>query len=226
MKRAKILVLEGCDACGKSTQIELIKEFYKSKNLKLKHIHFPMYGHNEASAIISAYLRGEYGDINTVNPKFVGMIFAMDRYFYLPTLEQDLQENDILLMDRYVFSGMAFQGAKYKTKEETLEIMNWLYDYEFKTLGLPMYDLCLFIDVSIDTIKERLAIRASKENRDYLNGKADIHEADIEFQKRVKTNYEIIFDGSNDYMKNSNATVVCENLPPEEIFKLYEYLLK
>jgi len=228
MSKAKIIVLEGLDGSGKSTQIELIKEFYQSKGLKLKHIHFPMYGHNEASAVVSAYLRGEYGDINTVRPQFVGMIYAMDRFFYLPQLLIDLEENDIVLMDRYVFSGMAFQGAKFNLEHDAIRIMNWLYNYEFDFLKLPMYDLSIFIDVPIESIEERLKIRADDENRDYLNGKADIHEADIEFQKRVRDNYLRIYNDEVyfNFTRNMNRHVKCEKMTPAEIFMQYAKLLE
>lgn len=187
-KNAKLIVLEGCDASGKSTQIELIKKYFKTNNLKYEYIHFPIYGDNEASNVIAAYLRGEYGNANEVNPVFVANMYAMDRYLYLPKLNKQLIENDVVLLDRYVFSNMAYQGAKYKADAQSQIIRDWINEYEFGFLELPYPDLNLFLDVPIEYIENRLKERL-KEDRDYLQGKTDIHEADFEFQRRVRQNY-------------------------------------
>ena len=69
--RGKLIVLEGTDASGKSTQIDIIKKYLEDKKLSLTHFHFPMYGHNQFSDIIAKFLRGEYGAADEVDPLFV-----------------------------------------------------------------------------------------------------------------------------------------------------------
>jgi len=96
-KKTKLIVLEGCDASGKSTQIKLILNFLKENNIKHDFIHFPAYGNNEASKIIELYLRGEFGNINEVNPIFIASIYALDRYLYLPIIRKKLFENDVII---------------------------------------------------------------------------------------------------------------------------------
>src|ERR1035437_6022523 len=113
MYKAKLVVLEGLDSSGKSTQCELIKKYFEEKKYKYSFIHFPAYENNEASKVIAAYLRGEYGDIDKVNPIFIANMYAMDRFLYLSELQKHLVEDDVVLLDRYVFSNMAYQGAKY-----------------------------------------------------------------------------------------------------------------
>ncbi|MBW3020871.1 deoxynucleoside kinase [Candidatus Woesearchaeota archaeon] len=194
MSKGKLLVLEGSDGAGKSTQIKLITQYLKEKNLKIDFLHFPMYGHNSFSDLIARFLRGEFGDIDNVDPYFVANIYAMDRYAYLPELNKKLEENDVIILDRYVFSNIAFQAAKYTKEniEKAHEISEWIKSFEFDFLNLPYPDLTLFLDNPIDVVKERLEKEREGDDRDYLEGKQDIHEADIDFQSRVRDNYLIL----------------------------------
>lgn len=219
MTGAKLIVLEGLDGSGKSTQVDLIKKYLEKNNLTYEYIHFPIYGNNEASNVIAAYLRGEYGDINEVNPIFVANMYAMDRYLYLPTLQRQLMNNDVVLMDRYVFSNMAYQGAKYITETQSQIMRDWIDDFEFGFLELPYPDLDIFFDVPIESIEKRLNTREEGDTREYLNGKKDIHEADIEFQKRVRNNYLAMKDYQGYYI------IETEMLSPEKVFEQYKTIL-
>ena len=226
MANAKLIVLEGLDGAGKSTQIELIKKYFEEHNLKYAFVHFPIYGDNEASSVIASYLRGEFGDIEKVDPVFVANMYAMDRFLYLPKLNALIQENDVVLLDRYVFSNMAFQGAKHKNALQASILREWIKDFEFGFLELPWPDINIFFDVPIEEIEKRLSERVG-EDREYLQGKADIHEADMEFQKRVRENYlalkeETAFVVVKCVIDNDPVTV---QLSPEQIFANYvEYL--
>ena len=219
MENGKLIVLEGCDASGKSTQIKLIKKYFEKNNLKYTYIHFPIYGHNEASSVIAAYLRGEYGDIDKVDPIFVANMYAMDRFLYLPELQKQMLENDVVLLDRYVFSNMAYQGAKHNTESQAQIMRDWINEFEFGFLELPYPDLNIFFDVPIKTIEKRLLEKRDGNDREYLNGKSDIHETNIEFQKRVRENYLAL-------TLYSNYTIIeVETLLPEEIFEIYKETL-
>jgi dTMP kinase len=216
MSDAKLIVLEGLDGSGKSTQLNLIRTYLEKHNLKYEYLHFPIYGHNEFSNVIAAYLRGEYGNINEVDPIFVANIYAMDRFLYLPTLQKQLAENDVVLLDRYVFSNMAYQGAKYNTEAQSQIMRDWINEFEFGFLELPYPDLNIFFDVPIESIEKRLEEKRDGEDRRYLNGKSDIHEMDIEFQKRVRENYLAL----KDYQ--GYKIIPTELLKPEDIFKKYK----
>jgi len=220
MAYAKIIVLESLDGGGKTTQSDLIKKYLEENKLKYEYIHFPIYGNNEASEVIAAYLRGEYGNINDVNPIFVANIYAMDRYLYLPTLQKQLLENDVVLLDRYVFSNMAYQGAKYSTESQSQIIRDWINEFEFGFLELPYPDLNIFFDVPVEIIEKRLEEKRDGLDRKYLNGKSDIHEKDIEFQKRVRDNYLAL--------KNYQGykIISTESMTPEEIFDKYKNYLE
>lgn len=194
---AKLIVLEGADGAGKSTQVELIKKYFEDKGLKFVHYHFPMYGHNKFSDIIARFLRGELGSIDEVDPYFVATQYAMDRFMFLPELKLAMKNNDVVLLDRYVYSNIAYQAAKYPIGHpEARAIRQWIIGFEWEFLELPYPNLNLFFDVPFEVSKARIEAGRLGNNREYLQGKQDIHEADLEFQKRVNYNYIDSMSGS------------------------------
>jgi dTMP kinase len=218
-----LVVLEGCDAAGKGTITNLIKDYYESIGKTVKYIHFPMYGHNEFSLIISKFLQGEYGDINNVDPMFVANIYAMDRYMYREQLIKDLNDYDIVLMDRYVYSNLSFQGAKLYEKERD-NIIEWIWDFEFNFLKLPYPNTIIYLDVPINDIENRLNRDRVGDDRNYLDGKKDIHEQDINFQSRVREIYLSLVDNPNYFVVNTyddNSNI----LTPDQIFKKIRELI-
>jgi dTMP kinase len=212
----KLICLESLDGGGKTTQSILVKNYLTQNNLKFAYIHFPLYEANEAGKVIAAFLRGEFGGINEVDPVFVANIYAMNRFQYLPQLQRDLENNDVVLLDRYVFSNMAYQSAKYNTAVQAHIIADWINELEFGFLELPYPDLTIFFDVPIKDIKKRLKIKRDGDDRKYLKGKTDIHEADIEFQRKVRECY-LALDGYQAYI-----LVDSHSLTPEQIFDKYK----
>lgn len=224
-KRTQLIDIEGLDGAGKSSQVQLIKEHYEQQGLKVKFIHFPMYGHNKYSDKISAFLRGEYGDNDKVNPFFVANIYAMDRASYLKELSVDMEIYDVVIMDRYVASNIAFQCAKVESKEKEL-LRDWILDFEFNFINLPKADLTLFLDVPIGVIESRLNTERVGEDRDYLDGGKDIHEQDIRFQVAVR---EIYFE-MEQYIENYHLINTVDEKTDklfniEELFNSYKHLL-
>lgn len=224
MKKAKIIVLEGNDGAGKTTQIDLIKSYFNEKKIKYDFLHFPMYGNNEFSEVIAKFLRGEFGSAEKINPYFAANIYAMDRFLYLDTLNKKLEENDVVLLDRYVFSNVAYQSAKMKNSKEAAKIAQWIIDLEFDFLNLPYPDLNMYLDVPIDVIKERLQNKRSGNDRDYLEGKDDIHEIDLDLQTRVRDTYLTLEDVPNCSIIKTEKNGIL--LKPEELFNSYKSSIK
>lgn len=222
---AKLIVLEGLDGAGKSTQIEILKKYFEEKQLTYVYIHFPNYGHNEASEVIASYLKGDYGNINDVNPIFIANMYAMDRFLYLPELQKHLESVDIVLLDRYVFSNMAYQGGKYDTEAQTQIIQDWIEEFEFGFLELPYPDLNIFLDVPTSYIEKRLKEKRDGEDRRYLDGKSDIHEMDIKFQEKVRNSYFKLKNYDNFFIVNciKSTNFFPDTMStPEEIFNEYK----
>jgi len=221
MHKGKLLVLCALDSGGKGTQLKLIQTYLSDLNISFKSYHLPTYQHNYFSEIIAKYLRGELGKLDDVDPLFVATMFAMDRLRFLPDLEKMLKENTVVILDRYIFSNVAYQGAKFKTLEESEHIREWIKKFEFDFLKLPYPDLNLFFDVPIDVIKERLEKERKGEDRAYLNGKQDIHEADIEFQDRVRQNFlEEMY-----HSRNCKIVRCSSEMTPEYVFSSYKKYL-
>lgn len=217
----KLLVLEGLDAAGKSTQVKLMSEHYVNMGKTVKTFHFPTYTHNEFGKVITSFLQGDFGKSEEVNPYFVANIYAMDRFLFKEELTSMLQKNDVVILDRYVFSNAAFQGAKFSNDSvESNKIRRWILNFEFDFLQLPQFDLCLYMNVPMTTIEKRLTSERVGQDRDYLNGKADIHEADINLQRRVHENYMKLEGTYSNY-----RVVNCYDFSPEEIFETYKDLL-
>jgi len=190
LNKDKLLIdLESLDSGGKSTQVKLIKEYFENQGKKVKHIHFPMYGYSDFSEMIAKFLRGEYGNNDEVDPTFVANIYAMDRYMYKNQLLKDIEEYDVVIMDRYVFSNMAYQGAKIKDRVERNSLIWQIQNLEFDFFKLPYPDLVLFFDIPINEIENRLNTERVGDDRNYLEGKKDIHEKDINFQSNVRDIY-------------------------------------
>lgn len=225
--KAKLICLEGTDGSGKSTQVELVKKYFEEKGLTYSFFHFPMYGHNAFSKVIAKFLQGEFGKADEVDPLFVAVQYAMDRFRFMPELQKELDTKDVVLLDRYVFSNIAFQCAKLKDEEARNDLALFINSFEFNFLELPYPDLNIFFDVPIEVVKQRLAPRAD-ENREYLNGKKDIHEASLELQTRVRENYLSMFGMPNYKIVNCAVRIgydVPEKwfvFPPEQVFKDYK----
>ena len=215
---ASLLVIEGIDGSGKSTQVKIIKEYLEKKKLRSEFFHFPMYGHNQFSELIAQFLRGEFGNIDEIDPYFVATLYANDQKKFLPELEKSAEENDVIILDRYVFSNMAFQGAKFTDIKKAERMADWVFEYQFKHLEMPYPDLTIFLDVPPKITQERLAEERT-ENREYLKGKADIHESDMAYQRRVRDIYTMIKRKSIRYFAIDAAVLV----PSDEGEKYHVY---
>lgn len=184
-----LVVLEGLDGAGKSTQVKKLKNYLENRFGSLEYIHFPRYDAPIYGNLISRFLRGDFGNNETVHPQLVALLFAEDRHGAAPQIRQRLEEGGNVLLDRYVYSNIAYQCAKIKSNEEAEELREWIFNTEYGSFSLPVPDLNIFLDVPIGFVESKLKNQRGGADRDYLEGGQDIHEADMEFQKRVRDIY-------------------------------------
>lgn len=213
-----LVVLEGLDGAGKSTQVKKLRKYLESVCGGLEYIHFPRYDSPVYGDLISRFLRGDFGSNETVHPQLVALLFAEDRHGAAPAIRKHLEEGRTVLLDRYVYSNIAYQCAKLDSETESEALRKWIFETEYGQFELPVPDLNIFLDVPIGFVENNLSSQRQGADRGYLSGAQDIHEADIEFQKRVKAVYKkqasedpkfICVDCSDEY----GAT-----LSPDEIF--------
>ncbi|MBQ9474676.1 MAG: thymidylate kinase [Bacteroidales bacterium] len=184
-----LIVLEGLDGAGKSTQVAMLREYLQSRCKSLTYIHFPRYDAPVYGELVSRFLRGDFGPLDGVHPQLVALLFAEDRHGAAPEITRILSEGGTVLLDRYVYSNIAYQCAKLPSETEADALRKWIIDTEFGSFSLPRPDLNIFLNVPIGFVQKSLSRHREGGDRDYLAGAQDIHEADIEFQKKVRSMY-------------------------------------
>lgn len=185
-----LIVMEGLDGAGKSTQVKKFKAYLEQRCPDLEYIHFPRYDAPVYGSLIGRYLRGDFGELDQVHPQLVALLFAEDRHGAARAIRDTLERGGTVLLDRYVYSNIAYQCAKLPSDSEAEELRRWIFDTEYGDFSLPRPDLNIFLDVPIGFVERNLtASRDGDDNRDYLAGASDIHESDISFQKRVREMY-------------------------------------
>ena len=221
-----LIVLEGLDGAGKSTQVRKLKDYITSKGLKLKYLHFPRYDAPVYGDLIAKFLRGDFGGINEVHPQLVALIYALDRADAGKTISGWLKEGCCVLLDRYVYSNIAYQCSKLKDAAEREALRKWILDLEYGHYKIPRPDINIFLDVPIDFVNEKLNSSRQGGDREYLKGKQDIHEESIAFQKGVREVYLNEASEDKDFTRVDCSSEDGKMLPADEIFKKIESIIK
>lgn len=188
----RFLVLEGLDGSGKSTQVKLLCNYLDKISIKYQYLHFPRLEVGVYGNLVARFLRGEMGDIDKVDPYLVALIFAGDRLDAKQMLESWIEMDYLVIVDRYVYSNIAFQCAKLSTINEQKKLADWIIELEFNYNKLPQPDLNIFIDVPFQFTRERLTEERNGSDRNYLKGQQDIHEKDLSFQQNVSKMYHTL----------------------------------
>ena len=213
-----LVVLEGLDGAGKSTQVKKLKAYLESRLGNLEYIHFPRYDAPVYGDLISRFLRGDFGSNEAVHPQLVALLFAEDRHGAAPGMKATLLDGGNVLLDRYVYSNIAYQCAKIKDSSEADRLREWIFNTEYGNFELPVPDLNIFLDVPIGFVESKLKSQRCGGDRDYLEGGQDIHEADIEFQKRVRAIYRKQCELDSKFIRIDCSDEFGEMLPPGAIF--------
>jgi dTMP kinase len=211
------IVIEGLDGSGKSTQIRLIEEYLSKKNIRTKFIHFPRTDSEIWGDLISRFLRGELGDISTVNPYLIALIYAGDRKDASAKLQEWMLHGYTVIADRYLYSNIAFQCAKLQDPEQKEKLAKWIKKFEYDYNNIPVPDLNLFLNVPFHFTRESLGNQRDGDDREYLNGAKDIHEADLDFQEKVREVYLWQVKTNSDFDMIECSSDSGKMLSPEEI---------
>lgn len=183
------IVVEGLDGAGKSTQIEMLGKHLSQKGIEYESMHFPRTNSPFFGELIARFLRGELGDLNNVDPYIVALLYAGDRRDAAEELSGWIKKGITVILDRYVYSNIAFQCAKLSTEVDRQKLRNWIFDLEFNYFGIPKPDINIFLDVPFKFTASKLTKQRKGIDRDYLQGQSDIHEASLTFQENVRKVY-------------------------------------
>lgn len=147
----KIIVIEGTDCSGKETQSKLLKSYLEQNGIKVATFSYPQYN-TPTGKIIGGPLLGKpsicpswFNNYVEVDSKVASLYFAADRRASLPVLKELVNNNEIVIIDRYIYSNMGHQGSKIEDKEERLKMYKFLETLEFDLLELPRPDLVIFL---------------------------------------------------------------------------------
>lgn len=186
MEKGKLIVIEGTDCSGKETQSRLLVKKLNAMGLKAINLSFPMYD-TPTGKIVGGPLLGRKeneegwfpeGPVH-LDPKVFCMYLAADRKYNFPKVQEFLDKGYYVILDRYVSSNMAHQGAKIKDPDERFNLFKWIDKLEYWLLELPKADLTIFLHVPFSLSKEL------RRNRDYL----DENENDDNYQMSTEKTY-------------------------------------
>ncbi len=172
----KLIVIEGTDGSGKSTQFRLLTERLTQEQVAFQKLVFPQYA-EPSSALIRMYLSGEFGSRpSDVGAYAASAFYAVDRYASYKKVWGDWYEKGgLVVSDRYTTSNAVHQSSK-EPPEKREEFLHWLYDFEYNKLGLPRPDLTIYLDVPTDFTEKMLRSREAA-----TGSHADIHEQDMTY---------------------------------------------
>ena len=172
----KLIVIEGTDGSGKSTQFKALTERLCAENTAFKTLVFPRYS-EPSSALIRMYLGGEFGTKpSDVSAYAASAFYAVDRYAsYKQDWGEYYEQGGIIVSDRYTTSNAVHQASK-ETGEKQAEFLRWLYEFEYDKLGLPCPDLIIYLDVPTAFTEKLMRHREAA-----TNTHADIHEQDMAY---------------------------------------------
>lgn len=185
-----LIVLEGLDGAGKSTQIARLRALFAERGTESEFLHFPRFDAPVYGELIARYLRGELGEMDQVDSYLVALLFAGDRADAARLVRSWLDGGKTVILDRYVLSNVAYQCAKTEVPEtERMRLRNWIFDLEYGYHRIPRPDVTLFLDVPLAFVRRKLAEERSGDDRTYLHGGRDIYESSFDLQRRVREVY-------------------------------------
>ena len=215
----KLINIEGLDGSGKSTQIRYLSNYFEHHQIPCRLIHFPRTDAPVYGELIARFLRGELGNIQSVNPYLVALIYAGDRNDAKKTLDQWIRQGNLVIVDRYVYSNIAFQSAKLSNEKQMEELSRWIKHLEFEYPQIPRPDHSFFLDVPPDFTRSKLSGKRKGDDREYLRGKEDIHEKDVHFQQQVRQVYLRETQKEKNFHRIDCQDATGGMLAPEEIMQ-------
>lgn len=179
MKR--LIVIEGLDGSGKSTQVEILKNALQEKGIDVKQIKLPDY-ENPSSTLVKMYLNGDFGaSPKDVNAYAASTFYAVDRFAsFTKKWKNDFENGTLILADRYTTSNASHQMVKLP-KNEWASYLNWLEDFEYNKVGIPKPSLVIYLDMPVEISQKLMTSRYGGDEV-----KKDVHECNVEYLKACR----------------------------------------
>lgn len=179
MAKGKLIVIEGGDGSGKTTQAKLLFNSLRKRKTPTVYISFPRYEGSMWGKMVRRYLSGDFGEVDQVDPYFASMLYAGDRFSAAPKIRKWLSEGKVVVCNRYVGSNIGHMAAKLKSQSERSKFIKWLEDLEYGENGIPKEDVVVLL--AVDPAVSRGLMRGRN---------LDIHEKDLKYQEEVFKVYD------------------------------------
>ena len=177
----KLIVIEGLDGSGKSTQLDLLFKGLEDLGKDCKWVSFPDYESN-SSALVKMYLGGEFGNKpDDVNAYAASVFYTVDRYAsYNANWGEFYKSGGTIVSGRYTTSNAIHQASKLP-EDKWEDFLSWLYDFEYNKIGIPRPDKVIFLDMPIEVSQKLLTKRYEGDEN-----KKDIHESDVKYLEKCR----------------------------------------
>ena len=183
-----LVSIEGTDGAGKRTQTAAVMKRLRDKGFKVDWFTFPQYEKSFMSKIIIKYLNGDFGPTANYHPIMRSLMFSLERYEEKEKVRSLSENNDIVILDRYVASNLAYQIAGVSPSEQT-EFIDLILGVEFGLLGLQKPDLNVFLDIEPEVAQRNVA---GKPERGFLKHDYDENESDIALLRQSYEAYQFL----------------------------------
>ena len=178
MNKGLLIVIDGIDGSGKTTQIDLLANYLSDRNIPYEVISFPQYGKNEYSKQIKDYLEGKLGRLEEVDPYFIAKAYASDRLTAKDLINSWLKEGKLIITNRYVSASKAHLGANLPENDRE-NFMEWIDELEYQTNNMPKPDLNILLNVD-PKVGQQNALK---------DHQVDMHEESIEHEEKAAQIY-------------------------------------
>jgi dTMP kinase len=210
----KLIVFEGTDGSGKTTQSKLLLNFFRKNKIKAKYISFPRYEDSMWGAMVKRFLAGDFGKLEDVDPYLASCLYAGDRACAVPIIKRWIGNGYFVVCNRYIGSNIGHMAAKFKKSDDRRRYINWLEKLEYGENKIPKEDLVILLQVPI------------KKTRKMMKGrKLDIHEKDQKYLEQVYSVYDSVAKGKKNW-EVVNCSSSGEVLSPEDIHEKVLEILK
>lgn len=180
-----LVAIEGIDGAGKGTLTKNLVRLAKADGVDAVSLSFPRYDETRFGKLIAQYLNGRFGRMDEVPVRFAALLYAGERHESRDHLLGLLARHELVVLDRYVASNMAYNGAKLPAGEREA-LLAWIDEIEFELFELPAPDLTCLIETSSETADRLVAEKAS---RAYTRRVRDLHESEPGYMERVTEVY-------------------------------------
>lgn len=193
MKKSKLIVLEGIDGSGKSTQHRLLVRYLRSQKKTVKTVSFPRHGKKFFGVMVDQYLAGKFGPTLKIDPYLASALYAFDRWEVSSKIRNWIKKDYYIIPDRYTTSNLGHQLSKLMDRSDKVKnkFIVWDREMEYKYLDIPKPDLVIYLYIDINEVKRLLNLR----------GRNDSHESDMKYLKNSQLAYNYVCANSRHWIK-------------------------